>query len=102
MKTKKLQENISKSSENISVTEAGRRGGCSTLERHGIEYFRTIGRSGGKRTAELYADLLREFGRLGGRPRRPMLIINSDEGHSQKKEGAVGQSVPHHIDEIIE
>ena len=98
MKTKKLQQNERKSSENISVTEAGRRGGCSTLERHGIEFYRKIGRLGGKRTAELHAGLLGEFGRLGGRPRRPILIINSGEGHSQKKEAAVGQSAPHHFD----
>jgi general stress protein YciG len=53
----------------ISVKEAGRRGGCITLQNHGVEFYRKIGRKGGQRTAELYADLLREFGKKGGRPR---------------------------------
>ncbi|MBI2859081.1 MAG: stress-induced protein, KGG, repeat-containing protein [Chloroflexi bacterium] len=53
----------------VSVVEAGRRGGQATLGKKGIDFFRTIGRKGGKRTAKLHADLLREFGRKGGRPR---------------------------------
>jgi general stress protein YciG len=56
-----------------SVVEAGHRGGCKTLERHGREHFRAIGKKGGERTRELYGDLLREFGRRGGRPQRPDL-----------------------------
>ena len=59
--------------EEISVADAGRRGGRSTLEHHGVEFFREIGRKGGQRTAQLYRDMLSEFGRRGGRPRRPVL-----------------------------
>jgi general stress protein YciG len=58
----------------LTVAEAGRRGGQSTLERRGIGFFQEIGRKGGKRTAELYRDLLKEFGKHGGRPHRPSLI----------------------------
>jgi general stress protein YciG len=57
----------------MNVREAGRRGGQSTKKRWGIGFFRDIGRIGGKRTAQLYRDVLKEFGRRGGRPRRPKL-----------------------------
>jgi len=57
----------------ISVKEAGRRGGQATLRNQGNEFFREIGKKGGKRTAELYRDLLSEIGKMGGRPRRPAL-----------------------------
>lgn len=59
--------------EQITVAEAGRRGGRATLENQGADFFRRIGRKGGQRTAQLYRNLLSEFGRRGGRPRRPAL-----------------------------
>lgn len=71
--------------EGISVKEAGRRGGKSTLEHRGTEFFREIGAKGGKRQKELYSDLLREFGRRGGRPRRPSLEDSTGEGSPEKK-----------------
>jgi len=63
----------------ITVREAGARGGHSTLERRGVEFFRKIGAKGGKRQKELYRDLLAEFGRKGGRPRRPTLDESTGE-----------------------
>jgi general stress protein YciG len=57
----------------ITVKQAGQRGGSRTLERHGREFFQAIGKKGGKRTAELYRELLSDFGKRGGRPRRPTL-----------------------------
>jgi len=83
--------------EEITVAEAGRRGGQSTLERQGAEFFRKIGRKGGQRTAELYRDLLSEFARRGGRPRRPALEEDTGEELPEKKEGtrsASGNSSP--------
>jgi len=59
--------------EELTVKQAGAKGGRSTLERHGREFFRKIGKKGGKQTARLYQDLLSEFGKKGGRPRRPTL-----------------------------
>jgi general stress protein YciG len=59
--------------QNISVSEAGRRGGQKTLQNHGVKHFEKIGRKGGRRTAELYREMLSEFGKKGGRPRRPTL-----------------------------
>ncbi len=66
----------------ISVQEAGRRGGESTLERRGTNFFREIGRKGGQRTAKLYRELLKEFGKKGGRPRHPSL--NKPEGEKNQ------------------
>jgi len=66
----------------ISVQEAGRRGGESTLERRGTDFFRKIGRKGGQRTAQLYRELLKEFGKKGGRPRHPSL--NKPEGEKNQ------------------
>ncbi len=76
----------------LTVAQAGRRGGQSTLEHRGIEFYRRIGKKGGQRTAELYRELLSEFGRKGGRPRRPNLENSVGEGPPQMKEAenAVG------------
>jgi len=57
----------------LTVKQAGQRGGSRTLERHGREFFQAIGRKGGQRTAKLYRELLSDFGKRGGRPRRPTL-----------------------------
>jgi uncharacterized protein len=37
----------------ISVREAGRRGGNTTKERHGPEFYRSIGHKGGQKVREL-------------------------------------------------
>ena len=63
----------------MTVQEAGRRGGQATLQTQGAKYFEKIGRKGGKRTAKLYRDLLSEFGKRGGRPRRPSLKESMEE-----------------------
>ena len=57
----------------LSASEAGRRGGRATLDNKGRGFFREIGKKGGQRTADLYRDLLKEFGKAGGRPRRPSI-----------------------------
>jgi len=67
------EKNQCKVSSEITVRQAGQRGGHATLERHGVGFFRKIGTRGGRRTKQLYAQLLREFGKKGGRPRRPTL-----------------------------
>ncbi len=69
----------------MSVRAAGRRGGQSTLQRWGVDFFRRIGRKGGKRTAKLYKELLKEFGKRGGRPTRPGLGGHPGEGQSNKR-----------------
>ncbi len=59
--------------ETATVIEAGQKGGLTTRDRYGANHFRRIGKLGGKRTAELYRESLRGFGKMGGRPRRPNL-----------------------------
>ena len=49
--------------EEISVKVAGRRGGTTTRDRYGSDFYRRIGKKGGERTRELYAELLKEFGK---------------------------------------
>lgn len=78
MKTRK-PENQAEVPSQVTVREAGARGGRSTLERQGVEFFREIGKKGGQRTKELYGELLSEFGKKGGRPKRPTLDESAGE-----------------------
>ena len=57
----------------ITVKEAGRRGGIATRDRRGVEFLRQIAKKGGETTKIRYGHLFSEFGRRGGRPRRPSL-----------------------------
>jgi general stress protein YciG len=77
---------MSKNKGQLTVAEAGRRGGLKTTEK-GSEFFREIGRRGGKKTASLYRDLLAEFGRRGGRPHRPSLGENVGEEYPAEEGG---------------
>lgn len=78
--------------EEITVAEAGRRGGCTTRDRHAATgFYQRIGRKGGKRTKELYSELLSEFGKKGGRPRRPTLNELVGEKGKDWKEATCGR-----------
>lgn len=59
--------------EAITVAEAGRRGGLATRDRHGIEFYRQIGARGGQTTKRRWGHLFSQFGKKGGRPKRPVL-----------------------------
>lgn len=72
MKTRK-PENQAEAPSHVTCREAGARGGRATVENQGTDFFKRIGRKGGQRTAELYRELLSEFGKRGGRPKRPTL-----------------------------
>ncbi|MBA7577268.1 hypothetical protein ES708_19115 [subsurface metagenome] len=73
MNTEKPESEV-KASDQVTCRAAGRRGGTATRDRYaGTDFYRRIGAKGGRRTAELYHDLLAEFGGKGGRPRRPAL-----------------------------
>lgn len=82
MKNKQLDDK-----DQLTVAEAGRRGGTTTRERHGVEFYRQIGSKGGESTKKLYGHLFSEFGKRGGRPRRPNLE-NSTRGESPEKKEA--------------
>lgn len=73
--------------EEISVKEAGRRGGCTTRDRHaGTDFYRRIGAMGGRVTKIRYAHLFSEYGKRGGRPRRPSLGENMGDELAEKRE----------------
>ena len=73
MKTDKGKQHREHVETEISAREAGRRGGNSTLQNQGREFFSRIGKKGGKKTSKLYRNMLKEFGKKGGRPKRPSL-----------------------------
>lgn len=53
---------------NMTVGEAGRKGGETTSERHSHEHFQEIGRKGGETVSERYGhEHFEEIGRKGGR-----------------------------------
>jgi general stress protein YciG len=53
---------------NMTVREAGRKGGRATRARYGPEFFQKIGAKGGKAVSERYSnEHFREIGRKGGR-----------------------------------
>jgi general stress protein YciG len=55
-------------SEGMSVREAGRKGGKTTRDRYGTDFFQEIGAKGGKTVSDRYpSEHFREIGRKGGR-----------------------------------
>ena len=55
----------------LTVSEAGRLGGLSTLARHGIAHYQKVGRKGqAKLATKCTSDQRRSWGALGGRPKR--------------------------------
>ena len=77
-----------------AARQLGRRGGTSTRDRRGVEFLREIARKGGETTKRRWGYLFSEFGRRGGRPRRPNLENTVVEGSPQKKEAMVGPGGP--------
>ena len=82
MKTRKPEDQVEAPSQ-VTCREAGARGGRATVESQGTDFFKRIGRKGGQRTAELYRELLSEFGKKGGRPRCPTLDESMGERDHQ-------------------
>ncbi len=53
---------------NMSVREAGRKGGKTTRARYGPEFYQEIGQKGGKAVSERYShEHFQQIGRKGGR-----------------------------------
>src|SRR3954462_13973844 len=51
----------------MTVAEAGRRGGATTAQRHGPEFYEQIGKKGGKTTAQRHgSDFYEQIGKQGG------------------------------------
>lgn len=61
-------------SENITVREAGRRGGSKTSSTHGREFYQEIGRRGGETTSREHGpEFYQEIGRKGGQRVRDLI-----------------------------
>ncbi len=58
----------------LSVRQAGRRGGLATLRKHGLDHLRAAGRKGAASVRARYdRGNFVEWGKRGGRPRKPTL-----------------------------
>lgn len=62
-----------KEEQHITVREAGKRGGISTRDHKGTQFFHNIGRKGGEVTKRRWGTFFKEWGKKGGRPARPRL-----------------------------
>ncbi len=70
---------------NMSVREAGRKGGKTTRQRYGSEFYQEIGQKGGKAVSERYShEHFQTIGRKGGRKVAELIDrakrMESDEG----------------------
>ena len=59
--------------EQITVNEAGRRGGLAVLRKRGRTFYVEIGSKGQAVMRRKYPDKAREWGKLGGRPKKLVL-----------------------------
>ena len=67
----------------LTVRDAGRLGGLSTLARHGITHYREAGRRGQAKLAAKCSSADRSrWGALGGRPRKVRYQALGEEGNS--------------------
>ncbi len=57
----------------ISVAEAGRKGGLTVLNRRGRAFYSEIGKKGQQAMRQKYPNMASEWGKLGGRPKKPTL-----------------------------
>ena len=55
----------------ISVDQAGRLGGLECLRKWGRGFYVAIGSKGQMAMRQRYPDMARQWGKLGGRPRKP-------------------------------
>jgi general stress protein YciG len=54
----------------ITVKEAGRKGGLSLLSKRGTKHFAEIGKKGQDTIKRLYPGMASTWGKKGGRPRK--------------------------------
>jgi general stress protein YciG len=62
------EDDARRSGDGMSVREAGRKGGKTTRDRYGTDFFQEIGAKGGRAVSDRYpSEHFREIGRKGGR-----------------------------------
>jgi general stress protein YciG len=54
----------------ITVSEAGRKGGLTLLSKRGRKHFAEIGKKGQEEMKKRYPGMASEWGKKGGRPRK--------------------------------
>jgi len=65
----------------LTVREAGRLGGLSTLTRYGVDHYRKAGRKGQAKLNAQFGKAQRAlWGSLGGRPKKPRLAGMGEKG----------------------
>jgi general stress protein YciG len=74
-----------KTREALTVQEAGRLGGLSTLTKYGRQFYVDIGRLGQQAMRKQHPDMASEWGKLGGRPRKPNLNDIGEQANSNKR-----------------
>jgi len=57
----------------MSVSEAGRKGGQTVLRNLGRKFYSRIGAKGQQKMRARYPNMASQWGKLGGRPRKPSL-----------------------------
>ena len=78
----------------LSVREAGRRGGLVVLANYGHKYFSKIGRQGQKALRDQYPGMASVWGKRGGRPMKPNLDEMGDRGTNKRRGGCGSASSP--------
>lgn len=69
-----MMANAKKSQGDMTVREAGRKGGETTAERHGHEFYEEIGRKGGVKVRDEYGvQFYEEIGHKGGQKVRDLI-----------------------------
>ncbi len=69
----------------MTVSEAGHKGGERTAETHGKEFYRDIGHEGGEKTAETHGhEFYKDIGHKGGQRERELV----EEGKEAERAGA--------------
>jgi len=73
----------------ISVSEAGRKGGLAVLRSRGRSFYSEIGKKGQLVMRQKHPGMAKEWGRKGGRPKKPTLAeIMGERGKETTKEVA--------------
>jgi len=57
----------------MNVVEAGRKGGLTVLRKLGREFYCQIGRKGQAAMRQRYPNMAKQWGKLGGRPKKNSL-----------------------------
>jgi hypothetical protein len=66
----------------LTVRQAGRRGGLALLQKKGRPFFAQIGRKGQLELRQKYPGMASVWGKLGGRPKKPSLTSMGEESNS--------------------